>query len=167
MLSKRRYLLEAPALSRKRRSDFTVLEIAQGKQPRLEKQVEHAGDRFMANLGFIAQRFSQARATMQSPGIPDRKYYNSERGVSCWWEAKAEDGKQREAQYRFQQQAEACGEVYLLGTEEVLAAWCQDGCPCASTCHSLSVLHEVINKYRDRYQPPQFRFQPPKGRRVA
>ncbi len=113
----------------KPRSAYTPLEIAQGKMPRLEKAVERAGDRFMQDMGFTAVRFSQARATMQLPGIPDRKYYNPERGRACWWEAKAEDGTQTSQQYSFQVMAGACDEVYLLGTEEVLVAWCQAGCP--------------------------------------
>jgi hypothetical protein len=66
---------------------------------------------------------------MQTPGIADRKYVNPGRGVACWWEAKHEDGEQSEDQFRFQQQVEACGEDYLLGTTDALAGWCQDGCP--------------------------------------
>jgi len=134
---------------------FSVLEVAQGKAPRLEKQVERAGDRFMAQMGFTSIHFSQARATMQTPGIPDRKYYNIERGVSCWWEAKAEDGEQSEPQHRFQRMTEACGEVYLLGTEGVLARWCQDGCPEADSFLGMARDDSFLPQ---RYAPERFRW---------
>lgn len=107
----------------KRKSDLTVLEIAQGLLPVGEDKEETAGDRFMGDLGYISIHFSQARASNQTPGIPDRKYYHVERRETLWWEAKAADGKQRKAQRVFQVMAERCGEVYVLGTAAVLAAW--------------------------------------------
>lgn len=131
---------------------FTVLDIAQGKMPRSEKQVEQSGDKFMATMGFDSVHFSQPRATKQTRGIPDRKYYNNARGVSCWWEAKAEDGRQSEDQRRFQRACEECFEVYLLGTEESLIAWCQEGCPRAVDCHF----------WQDQFAPERFRYRPPK-----
>lgn len=88
-----------------------------------EKQVEAAGDRLMAAHGFVAVRFSQARATNQSPGIPDRKYFHAARGLAVWWEAKAPGGKQRPAQREFQLMAEAVGETYLLGGTMALTEW--------------------------------------------
>jgi hypothetical protein len=105
-----------------------------------EKVVEHAGDVFMAALGFEIIRFSQARATMQTPGIPDRRYYRraqSRQGAAgsttddwskaymLWWEAKRETGKQSEYQQEFQKLVEACGELYLVGTDEVLHDWAE------------------------------------------
>lgn len=100
-----------------------MLEIAQGKLPATEKQEETWGDRFMDDLGFESIHFSQARASNQTPGIPDRKYYNESLGFTFWWEAKAEDGKQSKAQRDYQVMAEKCGEVYCLGTAAVLGAW--------------------------------------------
>jgi hypothetical protein len=88
-----------------------------------EKEVERMGDRLMSQYGFEVVRFSQARATQQTEGIPDRRYYHRARRLAVWWEAKSETGKQRVAQRKFQLMCEACGEVYLLGTHEVLAAW--------------------------------------------
>lgn len=110
---------------KKRKRDLTVLEIAQGKLPVREKKEEAAGDRFMAQLGYTAVRFSQARATQQTPGIPDRKYYNEEQCHTLWWEAKASDGKQSKDQAEFEQMAVACGETYVLGTALDLATWMQ------------------------------------------
>lgn len=121
-----------------------------------EKQVEAGGDRFMADLGFDSIHFSQARASNQTPGIPDRKYFNTERGVACWWEAKAERGKQSKEQYRFQQQCEACAEVYLLGTAEVLAEWAMQKFP-------EKTYFEWADTLRDVLQPKQFRYNPPRG----
>jgi hypothetical protein len=43
--------------------------------------------------------------------------------IAFWWEAKANKGTQRPGQYEFQQLAEACGELYCLGTAEAMARW--------------------------------------------
>lgn len=85
-----------------------------------EKHVEHAGDQLMALYGFQIIRFSQARATNQTPGIPDRKYYHTGRKLTLWWEAKRPGGKQSHFQESFQAMCEACGETYLCGTVDVL-----------------------------------------------
>ncbi len=142
---------------------YTLLEIAQGKAPRSEnKVIVPVGDGFMAQLGFTAIRFSQSRATMQTPGIPDRKYYNAARNVTCWWEAKAEDGKQSQVQYGFQLLAEACGEVYLLGTEDVLVRWVEDRCPDARALSLWDATPDGDTRHATKYQPEQFRWKPPK-----
>lgn len=91
-----------------------------------EKQVEHLGDKVMTALGFEVVRFSQARATMQSPGIPDRRYYHIAKKLSLWWEAKTVKGKQSYAQMDFQSRCTAVGEIYVLGTDDALVAWCRD-----------------------------------------
>lgn len=88
-----------------------------------EKQIEKMGDEFMALLGFTPVRFSQPRKTMQTCGIPDRRYYSAQRQTVLWWEAKSEKGKQSGAQRRFQEMVEACGETYLVGTDDVLIAY--------------------------------------------
>lgn len=94
--------------------------------PRLEKRVEQDGDGFMALLGFIAVRFSQPRNTMQTRGIPDRKYYHPTKGITLWWEAKTERGKQTPDQRAFQVNAESCGETYIVGTDAELITWARD-----------------------------------------
>jgi hypothetical protein len=90
---------------------------------RSEKQVEHAGDLLMAALGFTAVRFSQARATQQTPGIPDRRYYSPERCAAVWWEAKTEIGRPSAYQAAFRAMCEACGEEYVIGTDDALVEW--------------------------------------------
>lgn len=90
-----------------------------------EKQVEARGDRLMATLGFDIVRLSQPRASMVTPGLPDRRYYHRARKIAVWFEAKREGGKQSFFQQDFQAMAEACGETYLVGTDDVLVAWCR------------------------------------------
>jgi hypothetical protein len=143
------------------KKNLSVLEIAQGRLARSERHdIEPAGDRFMAQMGFTSIHLSQSRATQQTPGISDRRYYNTFRRVKCWWEAKSENGKQTEAEWKFQQLVEACGEVYLLGTEQVLADWCRVGCPSGDV-----ICTNHLSQLRDLLQPKNFRWQKPKPRK--
>jgi hypothetical protein len=84
----------------------------------LEKQVEAACDKLMASVGWQIVRFSQARASRQTAGIPDRKYYRD--GLTFWFECKAEDGKQRPEQKAFQEMCERAGEFYVMGGPEAI-----------------------------------------------
>ena len=91
-----------------------------------EKQVEHLGDQLMQTLGFEIVRFSMARATQQSPGIPDRLYINSTKKFAVWWEAKRAGGKQSYAQQDFEAMVNAVGTwQYVCGTDDALVAWCR------------------------------------------
>lgn len=90
---------------------------------RLEKAIEHAGDKQMAALGFEVVKFSHPGRTKQTPGIPDRRYYHRARRLVLWWEAKSPTGRQRPDQRWFQEMCEACGETYVLGTDRDLFAW--------------------------------------------
>lgn len=97
-----------------------------------EKVEEHEADKLMEMLGFTTIRFSQPRASMQTPGIPDRRYYRGARGrsaastsFSVWYEAKAPNGRQSASQRRFQALVEACGETYVLGTFDEMLKWCR------------------------------------------
>ena len=80
-----------------------------------EKTVEAAVDRLCALAGCEAVRFSQARATQQSPGIPDRLYYPPVPHRPFWVEVKAEGGRQSKAQVAFQSRCAAHDERYVLG----------------------------------------------------
>lgn len=93
------------------------------RDSRTEKQVEAAGDRAMSKLGFSIWRFSQARATMQSPGIPDRRYVNVVWGVAFWWEAKRDGGIQSSSQRAFELECNSVGERYVCGTDYTLAGF--------------------------------------------
>jgi hypothetical protein len=79
----------------------------------LEKSVGSECDRLCTMMGWDVVRFSQSRATRQTRGIPDRKYYRDE--DTFWFECKAEGGRQSVHQKAFQKMCEAAGETYLLG----------------------------------------------------
>lgn len=106
----------------------------------LEKEVEGACDRLMAILGFKIIRFSQARETRQTEGIPDRKYYRGR--YTLWLEAKRPGGKQRKDQKKFQRYAENAGEVYVLGGLEALT-------------NQLQQLGLIAPTYKDTWTPTQ------------
>ena len=72
---------------------------------------------------FKIVRLSQSRATMQTPGIPDRRYYMPKRRMAVWWEAKTAIGRPSAFQVAFRATCEACGEEYVLGTDEALTDW--------------------------------------------
>lgn len=95
-----------------------------------EKQIEHLGDKLMQMLGFEIIRFSQPRNTMQTFGIPDRRYYRAPKAdhpaYALWWEAKRVGGKQSYYQQNFQAMVEGCGETYLCGTDDVLLWWARE-----------------------------------------
>jgi len=86
-----------------------------------EKQVEAACDRLMAALGFTSIHFSQTRATRQTPGIPDRKYYRDR--LTFWLEVKRPGGKQSQYQRDFQKMCTRAGETYVLGGLDELTSY--------------------------------------------
>lgn len=87
-----------------------------------EKDVERNCDSLMSKLCWDVVKFSQPRNTMQTLGIPDRKYYHVTRKLTFWFECKRPGGKQRAAQKQFQRICEACGETYVLGGLDELQA---------------------------------------------
>lgn len=104
--------------------------------PLLEKHVEANCDRLMAGLGYTAIRFSQPRNTMQTPGIPDRRYYKADAfqdgtrvAHAIWFECKRPGGKQSAAQVAFQKLVESCGESYVVGGLDELVSWLVDWAP--------------------------------------
>lgn len=103
-------------------SDMTSHSPASITLKRSEKDEERLGDSLMQQLGYTVIRFSQPRNTMQTEGIPDRRYYHP-RFPAVWWEAKRVGGTQRKAQAAFEDIAEACDEVYVLGPFACLEAY--------------------------------------------
>lgn len=97
-----------------------AIETAQLDADALEDAHVAEGDKIVRALGGKVVAFSQKRATKQTPGIPDRKYYFPRRKLTFWWEAKAEWGVQSPAQKDFQVMAEECRETYLLGELDAL-----------------------------------------------
>ncbi len=96
------------------------------KDTRSEKQVEAMGDAVMETMGFWPIRFSQPRATMQTPGWPDRLYIDPTRKLAVLWEAKAVGGTQSHHQLAMQRLVESVGWSYVVGTDDVLVQWLVD-----------------------------------------
>jgi hypothetical protein len=99
--------------------------------PPSEKEVEAQCDQLMKALGWQLVRFSQPRHTMQSHGIPDRRYYppRDRRGDEWgpfWFECKREGGKQRPEQKDFEQMCRKHEEDYVLGGLKELAAYLRE-----------------------------------------
>lgn len=106
------------------RSDTNSCQVSSSADDaRPEKAIVADADKRMRALGFRVWGLSQPRATKQSPGWPDRRYTHRERGIALWWEAKGPEGRQRPDQRVFQEDCEACGEMYVLGDDAVLSAW--------------------------------------------
>ena len=87
----------------------------------LEKEVESQCDKMLTLMGWSVVRFSQARATRQTRGIPDRKYYRGR--DTFWFECKAQDGRQSSEQKAFQEMCEEAGELYVIGGVKELVAF--------------------------------------------
>lgn len=98
----------------------------------LEKDIEAALDLILGACGFTAIRFSQARATMQTPGIPDRRYVHTGLSLALWFEVKRPDGRWSEAQQQFAATCFHLNELYVVGGldegyEVLRALGCWDG----------------------------------------
>ena len=68
-----------------------------GKKP-LEAAVQRDIKDAAWKLGFTVTEFSQPRATMQTPGIPDLYLQHRAKGFRCWVEVKREGGRLSTAQ---------------------------------------------------------------------
>ena len=84
-----------------------------------EKTIEASVDERFELCGFRSIHFSQARASKQTPGIPDRRYVHRRMQLALWFEVKAPDGEWREDQQLFAADCEATGEPYLIGGLDV------------------------------------------------
>lgn len=91
---------------------------------RSEKEIEHAIDGLMESLGCVVVRFSQPRASKQTPGIPDRLYLDERTGRWTWAEIKRATGKTTEAQDEMHRRFRACGiPVEVWRHEDDAMAW--------------------------------------------
>lgn len=102
----------------------SVRAIATTPHVRSEKAEERLCDDLIARISGAGKasviRFSQARATMQTPGIPDRRY--ALWGCRFWFEVKASNGKLSPAQRDFLIAELDAGCLAACGTLEDLAA---------------------------------------------
>lgn len=104
--------------------------------PPLEKEVEKECDNLMKALGWTVIRFSQPRHTMQTYGIPDRRYYpppspKAEYWLNAgpqpfWFECKRKGAKQRKEQIEFQALCKTVSEGYVFGGLPELAQHLRD-----------------------------------------
>jgi len=84
-----------------------------------EKDVEHQCDSLVHQCGGDVVRFSQVRASKQTPGISDRRY--RVHGVAWWFEVKRLGGRLSVAQHEFLLRELACGSVATCGGVQELA----------------------------------------------
>jgi hypothetical protein len=89
----------------------------------LERQEEALGDRMMVSFGFERWALSQARATQQTLGWPDRLYIHATRPLAVYWEAKRVGGRPRPAQLAFAAHCQRLGWHHVLGPSDALADW--------------------------------------------
>jgi len=82
----------------------------------VQADVVHAYERAGCRVVRTAQSYRRgSRRSAGTPGIPDLKIYCARARLTWWHETKAATGRQRPAQRVFQQMAESCGEIYVLG----------------------------------------------------
>lgn len=86
-----------------------------------EREVQRQIVALYRSLNCVVLILSQTRPSHVTVGLPDLKVYCPRKRLTWWFEVKSPDGVQRTAQHTFQVLAEACGETYLLGGEDV--AW--------------------------------------------
>jgi hypothetical protein len=82
---------------------------------KLEKEIEHAGDKITLAIGGRVIKFSHPGRTKQTPGIADRLYCFPRLKRAVWWEWKAPEGKQRPDQEIFEEDVTSCGHEYHVG----------------------------------------------------
>jgi hypothetical protein len=131
---------------------MTSTTMAKRRAPvRSEKAEEQLCDDLVARIAGrdAVVRFSQARATMQTLGIPDRRY--RVHGVAFWFEVKAEDGKLTTAQHAFLLAEIECGNVASCGTLDELIRLVEaarKGHAAAMGCAMAQLAHWVGRGYR-------------------
>lgn len=93
-----------------------------------EKAEQHRIRKLFESCGFTTYNLSQARASKQTPGLPDLWLVNPETGDALWWECKAAkpNGKPkplRPEQSRFRDECHACLVHHGWGTLTEAMAW--------------------------------------------
>ncbi len=108
-------------------SSVAVEQQREADNARREQTIVNEADKQMRALGFRVISQSQPRhAKYLTPGIPDRLYFHRGRGLALYWEAKTATGEQSSSQKDFQEDCDACGWPYVLGTDQELYAWLID-----------------------------------------
>jgi len=130
----------------------TTLQVATAPHVRSEKAEEHRCDTFAACYAGRDRvvRFSQPRHTMQTLGIPDRRYRLA--GVAFWFEVKHQAGRLRTEQVEFLEAELAYGCPAACGTLDDLVAYVSAlvGAPYGASRVALAceLGKRLIEKYR-------------------
>ena len=111
-----------PVTETTRTADLPDTRLEDLPDNRLEDQIQEAGRKALALLGFTVYSLSQDRATRQTPGIADT--YVAGHGQTTWAEWKTVDGIQSDAQITFEKIVKANGAEYHVWRHENEAiAW--------------------------------------------
>ena len=90
----------------------------------LEKAEQNAVRKMAIAVGFRVYWLSQARASKQTPGLPDLWFANAQRAIAGWWETKRQKGGKRStAQEEFALQCLAARIPYGFGDRFEFARW--------------------------------------------
>lgn len=102
-----------------RRYPMALREITVSAQHRamiLEKEEQHEIARLFREFGFTVRHLSQARASKQSPGLPDLWVTHRELPIAFWWESKRQvGGKLSDVQVEFRNDCLRTGVGYGTG----------------------------------------------------
>jgi hypothetical protein len=90
-----------------------------------KEQVRTARKFMVTSLSFDYWSLQQARATNQTPGWPDCLFTHPEKRLAVWYEAKAPNGRQSDAQKLFQRHVTSCGHEYVVGVASELYLWAE------------------------------------------
>ena len=98
-----------------------------------EKAVQRSITLFLAALGYHVSDFSQPRASMQTPGIPD--LHAMGHGHAFWIEVKAPRGRVSPAQAAWHEAARAAGQMVLVARSaaDLVGPLREMGAPITST----------------------------------
>jgi len=112
-----------------------------------EKQEQQWADRFIVgSLGGTRSNFSQARPSMQTPGIPDRRYWAV--GLAFWWEMKAEDGRLSPAQDEYLTRELDHGALGGCGTYQDLIQYVEDARAVRSPEVRVALGRQLVAKWK-------------------
>jgi hypothetical protein len=104
-----------------------------GGLPDTEKRIQQRIMLLLRAAGFRVFNLSQARATNQSPGLPDLLLMHPVLGVEATFEVKAPKGRVSAPQQEFSDLREKCGRRHLIGGYDVVETWLLE----------LGLLHEI------------------------
>lgn len=105
--------------------------IGRGEEKRPEKAIQREIKDALEVLGFFVSDFSQPRATLQTPGIPDLFATHPRWRLTLWIEVKRPGARATPAQREWHQVAREAGNVVMVahGVQEVIDRLVELGAP--------------------------------------